>query len=140
VSWRDKVREAVRALGIEDRVPAELLAEDGARVVVDTRRERVSLDGVPLGAVGESGYRLLRALAERGQGAGVVPTRVTDKAISGARASEGATRNVVWKMRAWVEKSFAEAGKTVPADVAEAGLVRAEGRKGWVMTVKGAVT
>jgi hypothetical protein len=139
-SWRGKVGEAVRALGIEERVAPELLAPEDVRLVVDTRRERVLLDGVPITRLGESGYRLLRALAQRGGGAEVVPTKVTDKALSGARASEGATRNVVWRMSAWVEKSFADAGRELPDDVRESGLVRAVGRKGWTLTVKAAVT
>jgi hypothetical protein len=90
--------------------------------------------------LGENGYRLLRVLAERPGGAEVVPTRVTDKAISGARESEGATRQAVWKMRGWIESSFAEAGRELAEDVREEGLVRAVGRKGWTLTVKGAAT
>ena len=66
--------------------------------------------------------------------------KVTDKAISGARSSDGATRNVVYRMPGWLEKSFEAAGRPVPEDVAKAGLVRFEGKKGWVLTVKGAVT
>ncbi len=139
-SWRAHVAGAVRALGLEDRVAAEFLAPGDARLVVDRRRERVLLDGVPLVKLGESGYRLLLALAERGCGAEVVPTRVTNKAISGARESDGATRQAVWKMRGWIEGSFAEAGREVAEDVNEAGLVRAVGRMGWTLTVKGAVT
>jgi hypothetical protein len=139
-SWRDRVAEAVRALGFEDRVAPERLAPGDARLVVDRGSGRAVLDGVPLVKLSESGYRLLLALAERGGGTEIVPTRVTDKAISGARESDGATRHAVWRMREWVEGSFAEAGKELAEDVKEAGLVRAVGRKGWMLTVRGAVT
>ncbi len=54
-SWRGKVAEAVRALGIEDRVAPERLAPEDARLVVDTEGERVLLDGVPLVRLGEMG-------------------------------------------------------------------------------------
>jgi hypothetical protein len=43
-------------------------------------------------------------------------------------------------MPAWIERSFAAAGKPVPADVKRDGLVRAMGRKGWTLTVKAHVT
>ncbi|HEX8790986.1 MAG TPA: hypothetical protein VF765_08530 [Polyangiaceae bacterium] len=141
-SWRSKMREAAKALGIEDQVPAVLLAPEDARLVVDPRRERAVLDGVTLEAMGESGYRLLLALAQRGGGAGAepVPTRVTDRAISGARESDGATRNAAWRMSGWLEKSFAAAGRPLPEDVKRDGLVRAVGRRGWTLTVKAHVT
>jgi hypothetical protein len=133
------VAEAVRALGIEDRVAPERLAPEDARLVVDTKGERVLLDGVPLVRLGENGYKLLRVLAEKSGGgvAEMVPTAVTDKAISGARQSQGATRKAAWKLPGWIEQSFAEAGKEVPEDVREGGLVQAVGRKGWKLTVKG---
>jgi hypothetical protein len=139
-SWRGKVGEAVRALRIEDRVAPELVVSADARLVVDTRRARVLLDGVPLVKLGENGYRLLRLLAERSGVADMVPTHETDKAISGARQTPGATRYAVWKLRGWIAGSFAEAGRAVPDDLREAGLVRAVGRKGWALTVKVAVT
>jgi hypothetical protein len=59
----------------------------------------------------------------------MVPTRETDKAISPARQTPAATRHAVHKLRAWIECSFAEAGREVPADVAEAGLVRGRARR-----------
>jgi len=140
-SWRSKMREAVMALGLEDQVPAPLLAPQDARLVLDPRCERAVLDGVTLEAMGESGYRLLLALAQRGPGAEPAPTRVTDRAISGARLTEGATRNAVWRMPRWIEKSFEAVGKPVPDDVKRDGLVRATGRKGgWTLTVKAHVT
>jgi hypothetical protein len=138
-SWRGKVAEAVRALGIADRVAPELVAPADARLVVDTRRERVLLDGVPLVKLGENGYRLLRLLAEKSSAAGMVPTRETDKAISRARQTPGATRHTVWKLRAWIESSFAEARREVPEDVSEEGLVRAVGRKGWALSLRAAL-
>jgi hypothetical protein len=138
-SWRSKVAQGVRALGIEERVAPELTVPGDVRIVVDRVRERVVLDGVPLVKLGDSGYRLLRLLAERGTRDEVVPTRETDKAISGARASDGATRNTVWKMRGWIERSFAEARRELAADVKEAGLVRTVKGKGWTLTVKGVV-
>jgi hypothetical protein len=139
-SWRGKVAEAVRALGIEDRVAPERLAPEDARLVVDTKGERVLLDGVPLVRLGENGYKLLRVLAEKSGVSEVVPTRETDKALSGARQTPGATRYAVWKLRGWVEQSFAKAGKEVPEDVLKMGLVQAVGRKGWKLTVKGVAT
>jgi hypothetical protein len=139
-SWRSKMRDAAKALGIEDQVPAQLLAPEDARLVVDPRRERAVLDGVTLEAMGESGYRLLLALAQRGDSAEPVPTGVTDRAISGARESDGAPRNAVWRMPGWLERSFAAVGKAVPDDVKREGLVRATGRKGWTLTVKAHVT
>lgn len=140
-SWRSKMRQAVKALGIEDQVAATLLAPEDARLVVDPRRERAFLDGVTLEAMGESGYRLLLALAQRGGGAAEpVPTRVTDRAISGARESDGATRNAAWRMSGWLEKSFAAAGRPLPEDVKRDGLVRAVGRRGWTLTVKAHMT
>ena len=139
-SWRGKVAEAVRALGIEDRVAPEVMAPGDARLLVDKRRERAILDGVPLVKLSENGYRLLLVLAEKSGVAGVVPTQVTDKVISGARASEGATRYTVFRMRGWIEGSFESAGREVPADLRENGLVRAVGRKGWTLTVRAAVT
>ncbi|HEX3344830.1 MAG TPA: hypothetical protein VHS09_09675, partial [Polyangiaceae bacterium] len=140
VSWRPKVADAVRALGIEDRVAPERLAPGDARLVVNVRRERVLLDGVPLVRLGENGYKLLRVLAEKSGVGEVVPTRETDRALSGARQTPGATRYAAWKMGGWIEQSFAAAGKEVPADVREAGLVQAVGRKGWRLTVKGVAT
>ncbi len=65
---------------------------------------------------------------------------MTDKTISGARQSPGATRNAAWKLPGWIEQSLAEAGKEVPEDVREGGLVQAVGRKGWKLTVKGGAT
>jgi hypothetical protein len=139
-SWREKVGEAVRALGFEDRVAPERLAPGDARLVVDTRGERVLLDGVPLVRLGENGYKLLRVLAEKSGVADVVPTAVTDKAISGARQTPGATRKAAWKLAGWIEQSFAEAEREVPEDLREGGLVQAVGRKGWKLTVKGVAT
>jgi hypothetical protein len=139
-SWRGRFREAASALSLEEHVPAGLLVAEQVRLVVDAKQPRVALDGVLLTRMGESGYRLVRMLAERRGDAEAVPTRITDKAISGARTSDGATRNVVWKMRAWIAKSFAEAGRTVPDDVRKAGLVRAVGHQGWVLTVSAAIT
>lgn len=115
-SWRVRVPEAVRALGIEDRVAPELLAPGDARLVVDTRRERVLFDRVTLVTIGDSGYRLLRVLAEQGGGGAVVATAATDKAVSSAREGEGATRKAAWKMRGWLESSFAQAGKELPGE------------------------
>ncbi|HEY1697869.1 MAG TPA: hypothetical protein VGG39_37165 [Polyangiaceae bacterium] len=139
-SWRGKVADAVRALGIEDKVEPERLAPGDARLVVDTKRQRVLLDGVPLVRLSENGYKLLRVLAERNAVADMVPTRETDKAISGARETPGATRYTAFKMRGWLESSFADAGSEVPRDVKEEGLVRAVGRKGWRLTVRAVVT
>ncbi|HEY6459970.1 MAG TPA: hypothetical protein VIY73_07450 [Polyangiaceae bacterium] len=136
--WRGKVAEAVKALGIEDRVAPELVAPAGARLVVDMRRQRVILDGVPLVRLPENGYKLLRLLAESSSIADTVSTHETDKAISGARQTPGATRYTVFKLREWVERSFADAGRKVPADVRKHGVVRAVGRKGWRLTVKAA--
>jgi hypothetical protein len=138
-SWRGKLGEAVRALGIEDRVAPDLVAPEDARLVVDTRRERVLLDGVPLVKLGENGYRLLRLLAEKSSVVEMIPTRETDKAISGARQTPGATRQTVWKLRGWIESSFAEAKRDVPDDVREEGVVRAVGRKGWALSLRAAV-
>jgi hypothetical protein len=106
---------------------------------VDTRNERVLLDGVHLARLSDSAYRLILALAQRGGGE-PVPSKVTDKAISGARQTEGATRHVVWRIREWVESSFKDAGRRLPEDVKESGLVRAVRRKGRVLTVTAAVT
>jgi hypothetical protein len=131
----------VRALGIEDRVGVERLAPDDARLVVDTKGERVLLDGVVMVMLGESGYRLIRVLAEhQAKGVDVVPTRVTDKAISGARQSEGATRNIRWKLSGWTRESFAAAGRKLPEDLPKTGLVRWIRPKGWALTVKAAIT
>jgi hypothetical protein len=128
-------------LGIEDRVAPERVVMGDVRLVVDTENQRVLLDGVQLVKVGETGYRLLKVLAEQhAKGVEVVPTRVTDKAISGARQSAGGTRHTVWKMRKWVEKSFAEAKKEVPEDVGEEGLIRWVRPTGWILGVKGVVT
>jgi hypothetical protein len=138
-SWRPKLAEAVAALGIEDEVPVELLVPDGVRLVVDTRRERVILDGVPLLNIGESAYRLLRTLAARGEGSDIVTTREIDRAISAARGTDGATRTAVWKLKAWIEESFVEVGRAVPADVKDHGLVAAVGKKGWKLSVRGVV-
>jgi hypothetical protein len=138
--WRGKVGEAVRALGIEDEVAPERVVTADARCVVDTRNQRVLLDGV-LVKLSEGGCRLVVALAQQhAKGVEIVPTRVTDKAMSGARESEGATRNVVWRMRSWIERSFAEAGKEVPEDVREAGLVKWVRGKGWRLVVKAVIT
>jgi len=138
-SWRARLAEAVAALGIEDEVPVELLVPEGVRLVVDTRRERVVLDGVVLVKIGESAYKLLRALAARGEGSEVVPGRELDRIVSGARGSDGAARTAAWKLKAWIEESFAEAGRDVPADVSEEGLVVAVGKTGWRLSVRGAV-
>jgi hypothetical protein len=138
-SWRGKVAEAVRALGIEELAPPEMVVAGDARLVVDTRRQRVLLDGVELVKLGENGYKLLLCLARASGVAEMVATRETDKAISPARQSPGATRWTVHKLRGWIAGSFKEAGRAVPADVVKAGLVRAVGRKGWTLTVKAAV-
>jgi hypothetical protein len=138
-SWRPKLAEAVAALGIEDEVPVELLVPEGVRLVVDTRRERVILDGVPLVKLGDSAYRMLLTLAVRGKGGEVVPGRELDRAISGARGTDGAARMASFHLRRWVDESFASAGRAVPADVMETGLVVAVGRKGWKLTVPAAV-
>lgn len=138
-SWRGKVAEAVRALGIEQLAPPELVAPSDVRLVVDAHRERVLLDGVPLVRLADNGYKLLRLLAEKSGVVDMVPTTETDRAISGARQTQGATRFTAYRMREWIERSFAEAGREVPQDVREAGLVRAVGRKGWRLTVKAAV-
>jgi len=137
-SWRGKMAEAVAELGIEEEVPPERLVGDGVRVVVDTKRERVVLDGVPLLKMGESGYRLVKALAAKGPGA-VVSRRETDAAISGARMTEGATRNTVWKMKGWIRESFELAGRRVPEDVEREGLVRAVGKRGWTLEARAVV-
>ncbi len=137
-SWRGRLAEGVAALGLEEEVPAHQLVPEGVRLVIETRRERAVLDGVPLTALAESGYRLLRALAGRGEGE-LVPVRELDRAISGARGSDGTTRKAAWKLKAWIEQSFAEANVPVPADVAQHGLVVASPKKGWKLTVRGAV-
>jgi hypothetical protein len=134
--WRDKLAEAVAALGIAGEIEAWRLAGEGVRVVVDARRERVALDGVPLVKMAESGVRLLRALAGR---KAAVPTKETDRVISGARQTDGTTRDTVYKMRRWIAESFEAAGKAVPADVEENGLVTFVKGEGWRLTWKGEV-
>jgi hypothetical protein len=118
--------EIQNGIGVAGR---ELVVAGDARLVVDTRRQRLLLDGVELVKLGENGYKLLLCLARKSGVAEMVPTRETDKAISPARQTPGATRHAVHKLRAWIEGSFAEAG-----------LVRAVGRKGWTLTVKAAVS
>jgi hypothetical protein len=138
-SWRTKLAEAVAELGIEEEVPVELLVPEGVRLVVDRRRERAVLDGVPLGKLADSAHRLLLTLAARGDGSEIVPTRELDRILSGARGTEGATRTTAWKLKTWIEESHAEAGRDVPSDVRETGLVVAVGKKGWRLAVRGMV-
>jgi hypothetical protein len=127
-SWRPKLEEAARALGVLDEIPVERLAPEGVDIVVDTKQERVIYRGTWLSRLADSGYRLVKALAQRGE---PVPTSVTDAAISGARQTEGATRMTVHRMKAWIEESYADARKPLPPELAANGLVRAVGRKGW---------
>jgi hypothetical protein len=136
--WRGKLAEAVRALAIEGEVEAWRLAGEDVRVVVDRKRDRVALDGVPLVKMGESGVRLVRVLAAKGDGA-AVPTKETDRAIAGARQTEGATRNAVYRMRRWIAESFEAAGRAVPADVDASGLVTFVKGEGWRLTAKAEV-
>jgi hypothetical protein len=137
-SWRAKLAEAVAELRLEEEVPVDRLVPDGVRLVLDSRRERAVLDGVPL-VLGESGYRMLRALAARGEGSEIVPSRELDRVLSGARGSDGATRTAAWKLKSWTEESFEQAGREVPADVRQTGLVVAVGKKGWRLAVRGVV-
>jgi hypothetical protein len=83
---------------------------------------------------------LLRVLIERRGDYEAVPTRVTDEAISSARESDGTTRHTAWRMRGWIDSSFAQAGKELAEDVKRSGLVRAVRKKGWMLTVRGSVT
>jgi hypothetical protein len=73
----------------------------------------------------------VKALADAG---GSLPTKETDAAISGARQTDGATRGTVHRMKAWLQESYADAGKPLPRALARDGLVRAVGHRGWQLT------
>ena len=139
-SWRGKVADAVRELRIEDKVAPERLVCEDARLVVDAKRERVLLDGVELGKLGQTGYVLIKVLVEQqSKGVLAVKTRETDQAIRGTRGSEGGTRYTSRKVKKWIAESFAAAGREVPLDVKEDGLMKFVRGCGWMLTVKGII-
>ena len=91
--WGGKMREAVKALGLEEQVPAELLV---ARRGCGSSWTRGGSGWCWMGWCSITCPRADTGCSSRWRseaaGGAPVPSKVTDKAISGARASDGATR------------------------------------------------
>ena len=104
-----------RAIGVADAVDVWARAPQGTRLAVDKKTGRVWLDGVELVALAESTRVLLRVLAAAG--GKPVSGGECDRKLSGARSGTGAAKKAKARFAGAVEKSFALAGKTAPADV-----------------------
>jgi hypothetical protein len=136
-SWRGKLAEAVGELGVADEVEPWRMVSEDVDVVVDARRAKVWIRGVEQTRMGESGVRMILALARRGDGK-VVPTGEVEKEMS-KRPSPGAAKAAARKIPGWVEESFAAARTPVPEEIRAQGVVRWIANRGWTLQGKGVV-
>jgi hypothetical protein len=111
-------------------VPVWRLAAPGVRFVGEEKTGRLWLDGVEL-VLPDSGRKLLLGTA-RGGGS-PVPALLLARQISPNRGDDGAVRQAVRRLPAWLAESFAAKGKKAPPE-ADA-LVEHVPKKGWRMTV-----
>jgi hypothetical protein len=124
------LRDVVLALRLDDEVEAILLAPAGTRFVVDTRRDLVWLDGVPLVLTGTD-LVLSTALA-KANGASVSWASLA-KAIGAGPRDGGALPKQKHHLLASIREELERAGREAPKGFDR--LIESGGKQGYRLTI-----
>jgi hypothetical protein len=111
------IREAIYACGLTNAVPAVFSAPEGTRLVVDTQRGQIWIDGVEIQGIhrGTHPFGLVEALAK--SLTSPVSTRDLSHALSGARRDGDTTaRQAKTAARKCIEEAMARAGRAFDED------------------------
>lgn len=121
-------RKAIAASGLTSAVPAVFSAPEGTRLVVDSARGKVWIDGVEIEGLraGTHPFRLVDALAKRSPSA--VSTEELTNELSGARKDGDTTaRQAKAAAKKHISEAMAKAGRTLDEDpfpIAKTGYYR----------------
>lgn len=116
-SREQAIRVAIAAAGLADVVPAVFTAPDGARLVIDTRRGIVWVDGIEITDMkqGTHPFRFVERLAR--YSAIAVSTRDLTAELSGARDDGNtAARQAKAAARRLIREALAQAGRSCEED------------------------
>jgi hypothetical protein len=110
-------REAIAACGLTSAVPAVFSAPEGTRLVVDSARGKIWIDGVEIEGLraGTHPFRLVEALAKKSPSA--VSTEELTNELSGARKDGDTTaRQAKTAAKKHISAAMAKAGRTLDDD------------------------